>query len=74
VTAVKPTAARRALAVLAVGVLALAGVAAWRMRAGQYLPGSVVSTGTRLVLSASVGQTGAARATVLARVEGSVTH
>ncbi len=51
---------------------AAAPVAARDLGAGQYLLGSVVSTGARLVLSASVGRTGAARATVLARVEGSV--
>ena len=50
---------------------AAAPQAARDVGAGQYLLGSVVSTGPRLVLSASVGRTGAARATVLARVEGS---
>ncbi|HUF35722.1 MAG TPA: serine/threonine-protein kinase [Gemmatimonadales bacterium] len=47
-----------------------APVAARDLGAGQYLLGSVVSTGARLVLSASVGRTGASRADVLARVEG----
>jgi serine/threonine-protein kinase len=50
-----------------------AGPAAAReLGAGQYLLGSVVSTGARLVLSASVGQPGKERATAQARVEGPV--
>ncbi len=50
-----------------------AGPAAAReVGAGQYLLGSVVSTGARLVLSASVGQSGGGGATANARVEGRV--
>jgi len=50
-----------------------AGPAAAReLGAGQYLLGSVVSTGARMVLSASVGQPGRDGATAQARVEGPV--
>jgi serine/threonine-protein kinase len=50
-----------------------AGPAAARdLGAGRYLLGSVVGTGTRLVLSASVGRPGEDGATVQARVEGPV--
>jgi serine/threonine-protein kinase len=48
-----------------------AAVAAAReLGAGQYLLGSVVSTGSRLVLSASVGEPGRAAAATQARIEG----
>ena len=49
---------------------AAASAAARALGAGQFLLGSVVSTGTRLVVSASVGQTGTGQQVVLARVEG----
>ncbi len=50
-----------------------AGPAAARdLGAGQYLLGSIVATGSRLVLSASVARPGADGATAQARVEGPV--
>jgi len=50
---------------------AAAAAASRALGAGQFLLGSVVNTGTRLVVSASVGQARSGRGQVLARVEGS---
>ena len=49
---------------------AAALAAARELGAGQYLLGSVVSTGSRLVLSASVGEPGGEAASTQARIEG----
>jgi serine/threonine-protein kinase len=51
---------------------AAAAAAARAVGAGQFLLGSVVNTGTRLVVSASVGQARSGRGQVSARVEGPV--